>query len=57
MTTVDILVLGFSLIILSSTCVSLTMGKVHFFMFAEPVILLLMVAAAIIGEIQIKKSK
>ena len=57
MTTVDILVLGLALIILSSTCVSLTMGKVHFFMFAEPVILLLMIAAAIIGEIQIRKSK
>lgn len=57
MTTVDILALGFSLIILSSTCVSLTMGKVHFFMFAEPAILLLLIAAVIVGEIRIRKSR
>lgn len=56
LTTVDIIVLGLALIILSSTCVSLTMGKVHFFMFAEPVILLLVIAAAIVGEIRIKKT-
>ena len=56
-TYIDIIVLGLALIILSSTCVSLTMGKVHFFMFAEPVIFLLIVAAVIIGECRIRSQK
>lgn len=52
---IGISALCLSLIILCSTCVSLTMGGVHFFMFAEPVIFLLMIAAIVVGEIRIKK--
>ena len=45
-----------ALIILSSTCVTLTSGRNHFFMFAEPVIFMVAVAAVIIGEIRIRKA-
>lgn len=55
-TLVGIAALCLALIILSSTCVSLTMGRVHFFMYAEPVIALLMIAAIVVGEVRIRKS-
>ena len=54
-TNIDIAVCCLALIILCSTCVALTMGKVHFFMFAEPVILLIMLVAIFAGEIRIQK--
>lgn len=47
----------FALIILSSTCVSLTMGQKHFFMFAEPIIFVVLIAGIIIGECRICKAK
>ncbi len=56
-TVVDVLVCGLTLIILCSTCVALTLGKNHFFMFAEPVIFLLIIAAAVIGELRIRNSR
>lgn len=54
-TNVDILVCGLALIILCSTCVALTLGKAHFFMFAEPVILLIVLAAIMVGEFRLRK--
>lgn len=54
---VDIITVCVALIILSSTCVTLTSGRVHFFMFAEPVLFLVAVAAVVTGEIRIKRSE
>ena len=54
-TIIDIAVCCLALIILCSTCVALTMGKVHFFMFAEPIILLAMLVAITAGEIRIHR--
>ena len=55
-TNIDIAVCCLALVILCSTCVSLTMGKVHFFMFAEPAILLILLIAVVAGEIRIHRS-
>ena len=52
-TIIDIAICCLALIILCSTCVALTMGKAHFFMFAEPVILLILLFAIVAGEIKI----
>ena len=54
-TLVDIAACCLALIVLCSTCVALTMGQCHFFMFAEPVIFLVLVAAIIIGEVRVHK--
>lgn len=54
-TLIDIAACCLALIVLCSTCVALTMGKCHFFMFAEPVIFLVLVAAIIIGEVRVHK--
>ena len=56
-TLVDIAACCIALIVLCSTCVALTMGQNHFFMFAEPVIFLLLVAAIVVGEVRICKSR
>lgn len=56
-TLVDIAACCIALIVLCSTCVALTMGQNHFFMFAEPVIFLLLVAAIVVGEVRIRKSR
>ena len=53
---VDIAVCCLTLIILCSTCVALTTGKAHFFMFAEPAILLVLLIAIVAGEIRIHRS-
>lgn len=47
---------GICLILLSSTLVSLTQGKLPVFMLAEPVILLLTIIAFIISIIRMRKS-
>ena len=52
-----ILVSGFCLILLSSTMVSLTYGKIPFFMLAEPVILLSSVVAFIVSVLKSRKAK
>ena len=56
-TLVDIAACCIALIVLSSTCVALTMGRIHFFMFAEPAIFLLIVAAIIVGEVRIHRNR
>ncbi len=56
-TIVDIAACCIALIVLSSTCVSLTMGHCHFFMFAEPVIFLILVAAIAVGELRLYNSR
>lgn len=43
-----------SLTVLSSTCVTLTAGTKHLFMFAEPVLLLIGMACAALAEIRIR---
>ena len=48
---------GISLIMLSSTLVSLTSGRIPVFMIAEPMILLFTVAAVIISIIKARKAK
>ena len=55
-TNIDIAICCLAVIILCSTCVALTMGKAHFFMFAEPVILLILFTAIVAGEIRIHRS-
>ena len=52
---IGVITVCIALIILSSTCVTLTSGRNHFFMFAEPLIFMVAVAACIIGEIRIRK--
>ena len=52
-TNIDIAVCCLALVILCSTCVALTMGEAHIFMFAEPVILLILPVAIVAGEIRI----
>ena len=54
-TIIDIAVCCLALIILCSTCVALTMGRNHFFMFAEPVLFLIIIAAIVTGELRIRK--
>ena len=56
-TLVHTLVLGLALIILCSTCVALTMGRAHIFMYAEPFILLLVILTIIVGEAKVKKNR
>lgn len=56
-TGVTILSSGICLILLSSTLVSLTQGKIPVFMLAEPVILLLTIIAFIICSIRMRKDK
>lgn len=48
---------GISLIMLSSTLVSLTSGRIPVFMIGEPMILLFTVAAVIISIIKARKAK
>ena len=55
-TSIDIVVCCITLIILCSTCVALTMGQAHFFMFAEPVLLVILIAAVVLGEIRIRRA-
>lgn len=55
-TYIDIVTVCIALIILSSTCVTLTSGRNHFFMFAEPALFLVAVAAVVVGEIRIRHS-
>ena len=43
------------LIVLCSTCVGLTMGQTPFFMYAEPVLLLLLIICITAAEIRIRK--
>ena len=50
-----ILTSGVCLVILSSSLVSLTFGKIPFFMLAEPVILLIAVAASVISILKSRK--
>ena len=52
-----ILTSGIELIILSSTLVTLTQGTKPFFMLAEPVILVIVLAAFIVGLIKSRKRK
>lgn len=56
-TLVDIAACCIALIVLCSTCVALTMGESHFFMFAEPVIFLLLIAAIVVGEVRLHKNR
>lgn len=56
-TLVHAVVLGLALIILCSTCVALTMGRAHIFMYAEPFILLLVILTIIVGEAKVKKNR
>ena len=53
--TLIILTSGVCLIILSSSLVSLTFGKIPLFMLAEPVILLIAVAASVISILKSRK--
>lgn len=50
-----ILTSGVCLVILSSSLVSLTFGKIPLFMLAEPVILLIAVAASVISILKLRK--
>ena len=52
-----ILVSGFCLVLLLSTMVSLTSGKVPLFMLAEPVVLLSSVVAFIVSVLKSRKAK
>ena len=52
-----ILASGISLIVLFSTLVTLTSGKMPFFMLAEPVILILTVIAFIICALKSRKTR
>lgn len=54
-TLVNIAACCIALIVLCSSCVALTMGRNHFFMFAEPVIFLILVAAIVLGEVRIHR--
>ena len=56
-TIIDIAICCLTLVILCSTCVALTMGKAHFFMFAEPVIVLILLVAVVAGEIRIHRQQ
>lgn len=49
------LALCIALVILSSTCVTLTAGTNHFFMFAEPVLLLAGIVCAVVSEVKSRK--
>ena len=53
--TLIILTSGVCLVILSSSLVSLTFGKIPLFMLAEPVILLIAVAASVISILKSRK--
>lgn len=50
-----VMCLAIALTILCSTCVTMTGGRAHFFMFAEPVILLAGIAYAVLSGIMRKK--
>lgn len=56
-TLVDITACCLALIVLCSTCVALTMGQNHVFMFAEPLIFLVLLTAIIVGEVRIHRNK
>lgn len=54
---VDICILGITMVVLLSTCVSLTQGRVHLFMFSEPIVMLLCILAVIQAEVKIRKDR